>query len=299
MNFKQLKTFALVAELGSLSRAAKASDTVPSLVSRQIALLEAEWGDRLFERTGRGMALSGFGRRMLAETSLVLEQVDRLEGVAKETAGELTGTVHIGVLPSMSRQLLPLLMADVRASAPAVKLHVVEGFSGNLDEQLTSGRLDMMVVNRYGTSGLRGEDVLGTVETCLIGKPGAGLLTGKSVLFRELAGVPLVLPSTPNGLRATLDQLSRKHDVELNVVMEVDTATAMKDVAISGHAFTLLPLMAVREELAAKTLTASQITRPAIKRTIALSLSTHRPLSKAARFVATRLRKLASKVLHS
>lgn len=78
MNLKQLQTFVLVADLGSLSRAATAMDMAPSLVSRQIGQLEGEWGDRLFERTGRGMALSDFGRRMLGEAKLVLDQVQRL-----------------------------------------------------------------------------------------------------------------------------------------------------------------------------------------------------------------------------
>jgi len=47
MNLKQLEMFSLVAALGSLSRAATATDTAQSLVSRQISQLEAEWGDRL------------------------------------------------------------------------------------------------------------------------------------------------------------------------------------------------------------------------------------------------------------
>ena len=297
MNLKQLQTFALVADLGSLSRAATALDMAPSLVSRQVALLEAEWGDRLFERTGRGMALSDFGRRMLGEARLVLDQVQRLESVAHESAGALSGTVHVGVLPSMSRPLLPRLIADIRAQAPGVRLHITEGFSGHLDEQLAAGLLDMMVVNRYGATAQRGEEVLATVQTLLVGRPGHAALAAPTVALRALQGLPLVLPSMPNGLRGVLEQLSRKQALELQIVMEVDTASAMKDVAMSGHAFTLLPLMALGEELKAGTLGASRVVEPEIPRTIALSLSTHRPLSRAARFVATRLRQLASEVV--
>jgi hypothetical protein len=55
--------------------------------------------------------------------------------------------------------------------------------------------------------------------------------------------------------------------------------------------------MAVKEEVVAGLLRAVQVVRPGIRRTIALSLATHRPLSKAARFVATRVRHLASQVL--
>lgn len=297
MNLKPLTTFCLVVDLGSLSRAATAAGMAQSLVSRHIAQLEAQWGDRLFVRTGRGMVLSDFGRRVHPEVKRVLEQVSHLEMVASESAGVLSGTVHVGVLPSMSHQLLPLLLSDLRVRAPAVRLHIVEGFSGELDEQLSSGRLDMSMINRYGSSAGRGEDVLGTVETCLVGQPGHPLLSGGKVLFRQLAELPLVLPEMPNGLRSILDQLSRKHGLLLNVVMEVDTSTAMKDVASSGHAFTLLPWMAVSQELQAGSLAAVQIVNPGIKRTIALSLTTQRPLSKAARLVAARVRYLAEKLL--
>ena len=67
MNLKQLRTFTLVANLGSLSRAGKALDIAQSLVSRHLAQLESEWGDRLFERTGRGVVLTDFGRRVQPE----------------------------------------------------------------------------------------------------------------------------------------------------------------------------------------------------------------------------------------
>lgn len=297
MKLKQLSTFLLVADMQSLSRAAIASDTAQSLVSRQIAMLEAAWGGRLFERTGRGMALSDFGKRMYPEVKRVVDQLAQLDTTASEAAGVLTGTVHVGVLPSLSRQLLPLLLADMRERAPALRLHVLEGFSGTLDEQLASGRLDMIVVNRYGSSALRGEDVLGKVDTFLIGKAGRPELAGATMPFRALAGLPLVLPAVPNGLRATLDVLSRRHNVALDIVMEVDTATSMKDVAASGHAFTLLPKTAVVQEVASGLLGACRVASPGIRRTIALSLTRQRPLSEGARLVASRVRLLASALL--
>ena len=293
MNLRQLRTFVCVAEHGSLARASIATDQAPSLVSRQIGALESEWGDRLFVRTGRGMTLSDFGRRMLPEVKAAMEQMVRLESVAREAAGVPIGTVHLGVLPSLARLLLPLLFSDLRRTAPAVTLRAAEGFSGNLDEQLSSGRLDVAVINRYGTSVLRGEEVLGTADTYLIGKTGNPLLGERNVPFKALTGLPLVLPSVPNGLRVMLDQLSRRHGVPLQVVMEVDSSVSMKSVALSGHAFTLLPLMAVKEELALKTLGAAKVIKPALPRTIALALTTHRPLSRAARHVAARVRNLA------
>jgi DNA-binding transcriptional LysR family regulator len=297
MDLKKLELFMLVAELGSLSRAAKAADMAQSLVSRNIAQLEQEWGDRLFQRTGRGVVLSDFGRFVQPEVRVLLDQASRLQSAVKEAAGVPTGTVHVGVLPSMSRRLVTQLFEAMQKAAPAVRLHFIEGFSGYLDEQLLSGRLDFAVINRYGPSPDRGEDVLGYVDTCLIGSKDR-LPFQEAVTFQELSDMPLVLPAAPNGLRSILDQTSRQKGVALNIALEVDTLSAMKDVALSGVACTVLPLFAVSDEVAAGRLCAAKIVDPGIRRTITLSITRQRPLSSAARLAVSKMRALATAMLN-
>ena len=121
MNLKHLQSFLTVAEQGSLARAAAATDLAESLISRHISSLETAWGARLFERTGRGMVLSEFGKLMLPQVRAAMDQILRLDVTAKESAGVPTGTVQVGVLPSLATQLLPLLFADLRANAPILK----------------------------------------------------------------------------------------------------------------------------------------------------------------------------------
>ncbi len=129
---------------------------------------EAEWGDRLFERTGRGVVLSEFGRRVMPQVELLLAQSARLRDEIKDSAGVPSGVVRIGVLSSMARQLVARLFESLRARAPGVRLHFTEGFSGQLDEQLASGRLDIAVISRYGPAARQDEDVMGQVTTYLV-----------------------------------------------------------------------------------------------------------------------------------
>lgn len=297
MNLKQLQSVLLMEELGSISRTAVALGTAQSLVSRQLAQLESEWGDQLFVRTGRGLVVSDFGRLVLPEIRLLLGQAERLETLVRESSGVPAGTVHIGILPSMSRKLLPLLFTELQTNAPGVRLHVVEGFSGDLDEQLAAGSLDLIVVNRYGISTARDEETLGVVDTYLVGKAGSLAGNGQSIAFTELSGFPLILPSRPNGLRTTLDQVARKHQVALNVAIEVDTLNAMKDVAAVGGAFTILPFLAVQDDVERGLLDAVRIDKPEIKRTIALAFTHQHPLSKAARVVGGYVRELCRSLL--
>lgn len=296
MNLKQLQSVLLMDELGSISRTAVALGTAQSLVSRQLAQLEAEWGDQIFERTGRGLVVSDFGRLVLPEIRLLLAQAERLETLVRESSGVPAGTVHIGILPSMSRRLLPMLFTKLQTHAPGVRLHVVEGFSGDLDEQLAAGALDLIVVNRYGISNARDEETLGVVDTFLVGKAATLGGLGQSIEFAALTEYPLILPSRPNGLRTTLDQLARKQQLSLNVAIEVDTLNAMKDVAAAGGAFTILPFLAVQDDVERGLLDAVRIDKPQIKRTIALAFTHQHPLSRAARVVGGYVREL-SKVL--
>ncbi|RZT35470.1 LysR family transcriptional regulator [Cupriavidus agavae] len=292
MNLKQLETVALVAELGSLSRAARALGIAQSLVSRTVANLESEWGDRLFERTGRGMVLSEFGKRIFPEIELLLAQSTRLHDEIRNAAGVPAGTVRIGVLPSMTRRLIPTLFADLRKTAPGVRLRVIEGFSGQLDEQLDAGHLDLAVINRYGPSPRQNEDVLATVANYLIGKAGHPIANQPAVDFKCLAGIPLVLPPAPNGLRLILDQHARQQGVTLDVALEVESLNAMKEVALSGHALIILPQLAVDDEVSAGRLVAAEIINPQLPRSISLGLTQHHPLSRAARLVLSRLHEL-------
>ncbi|RLK38806.1 LysR family transcriptional regulator [Cupriavidus plantarum] len=296
MNLKQLETVALVAELGSLSRAARALGIAQSLVSRAIAQIEGEWGDRLFERTGRGVVLSEFGQRIVPHVRLLLDQSARLQDEVKDAAGIPVGLVKIGVLPSMAPRLVPALFEDLRAQAPGVRLHVAEGFSGQLDEALESGHIDLALINRYGPGPRQDEDVLARVPTYLICTPAHPFARLTQLPFRKLDGIPLVLPPSPNGFRSILDQHARRLGIALDVALEVESLSTMREVALSGCALTILPRLAVAQDMEAGRLAAVEIVDPRMPRDIAMGVTRHHPLSRAARHVLSRLHDLVPRV---
>lgn len=297
VNLGRLKAFVLVVELGSLSKAASASGTTQSYVSRQIAQLETAWGDHLFERNGRGVVLSNFGRRIEPEVRRLLAQAAHLETVIQDSSGVPSGTVTLGVVPSLARSILPSLMADLRQKAPGIRLRFTEDFTGALEEQLASGQLDMAVMNRYADRPRPGEDLLGHIGTLVVGRPGDPRLTQPVVSFKQLAKLPLVLPPEPNAMRSFLGQHSRRNGVELNVLLEVNNLASMISVAESGEAFSLVADLAVADRIAAGTIGAWRMERPSMRRSIALGLSRHHPLSHSARLVASRTRAVTTALL--
>src|SRR5471032_3290657 len=73
------RTFLVIAELGSLTRAAIFLDSNQSLLSRQLIAMERECGARLFNRTGRGVELSEIGARISPYVKAVLKSAEQLE----------------------------------------------------------------------------------------------------------------------------------------------------------------------------------------------------------------------------
>ena len=292
MDLDRLKIFVQVAELGSLSKAASVTGVPQSAISRKITALEQDCSGRLFHRTGRGVTLTEFGQRVLPRIKALIDDAQQLSDDLKSSAGVPAGTVRIGFLPSLTHPALGPLLRNVRSRLPGVHLQIVEGSSGQLDEWLSSGRVDFGVLFRYGNSASPGEEVLAVVDTYLVGMPGNLLTRLPEVEFSKLDRVPLILPNIPNGLRVAIARIAQQKHVTLSVIMEADSLPIQKNIAASGEAYAILARHAVRSEIQAGILQASRIVKPRINRTIVLSTTSAHPSTLACREVTALMRRI-------
>ncbi|MGE4243068.1 LysR family transcriptional regulator [Ramlibacter sp.] len=297
--FPRWKTFVKVATLGSLTRAAAALDVHQSAISAQIAALEEECGGRLFNRTGRGVKLTELGARVLPQVQALLQQADQFSDDILANGSVPRGDVTVGVVASTARPLIRVLFQRTRERFPGIRLNVVEGFSGNLDEWLASGLIDVGVLHRYGTTLGPSEQRLAMGETYLVGRTGEPLCEASEVEFARLDRVPLALPANPSSMRSLAEQIARRASVSLDVAFETNSLHLMKDIVINGGVYALLPFQAVFAEVQAGVLRASRVVGPSIERTVALGTRKHQPLSLAAREIATLLAEIATGLIDS
>ncbi len=283
------RTFVVIAELGSLTRAALHLDSNQSLLSRQVNALERECGSRLFTRTGRGVELSEVGQRLLPRVRALLEQAEHLEREIRGEAREPVGLVTLGSLPSISNPLVGRLFTDIRARHPAVQLKVLEGSSGQVEEWLVDARVDLAILYRYGTVFSEHEEALATVESCLIGPPGDTLTASEEIPFAALNGLPFILPSAPNGLRTALDALARQEHIALAPVIEADSLPLQKALVEQERLYTVLPFHAVWQEVADGRLQAVRIVKPSMQRTVAMAFAKSKGPARAVSAVAARI----------
>jgi len=291
------KLFVLVAQLGSLTKAAVVLESRQSAISMQISQLERECGGRLFSRTGRGVVLTALGEAVLPRVQALLREAEQLGEDIIASSQVPSGEVRVGVVSSTSYPLVNRLYRVVRERYPRIRLQIFEGFSGNLDEWLANGVIDVGLLHRYGRRLPAKEEKLFEGHSFLVSKAHGRRKAPDRVSFSDLNQLPFVLPSRPSGLRILLDQIAARKRIAIPVLMEANSLATVKDVIADGDYYTVLPFQAVFREVKAGVLQASKIVSPGIDRTIALATTTQRPLSAAARETAKIVREVVRELV--
>jgi DNA-binding transcriptional LysR family regulator len=283
------QTFLRVAEAGSLSRAATALVMPQSMVSRAIAHLERQCGERLFERTGRGVTLTEFGARLLPQVTQLATDAETLSEDIRGARGQIMGEVRLGLLPTAVGRYCGPLITQVRARLPGVRMHLVEGASAQLEEHLREGRLDMAVVLRESPDDIGDAHILARVPLHLVGRRGDETVMQGDVPLAKLSGLPLVVPSRPHLLRARLDRLANEHGLQLNVVTEADSVAMQCEVAAAGGGYAIMSIAGVMDARLAST----PFVQPMLERFVVLAVSPRRPHTRATREVHSLIASLA------
>ena len=240
MDFRQLRTFSCVAELGSLSKASDTLRVAQPALSRQIKLLEHELRTELFTRNGRGMVLTDAGRLLLARTSGIVRQIDQIRDDIQSSKGPPSGQVVLGLVPTVSCVLSARFARRCVEKFPGISLRIVESYSGHLVEWLHRGEMDLAIL--YGRSADLHLNVesLGRDNIVAVGPRGCGLARKKSVDIGWLLRQRLVLPSHSHGLRALIEHAAAQRKIKLNVQLEADSFRVLTSLVEEGLGFALL-----------------------------------------------------------
>lgn len=132
-----LLLFAQVVAAGSFSRAAERASLPKSTVSRRIALLEAQLGERLLLRTTRKLTVTDFGADMLEHARSVLAEVEAVAALAQHRQAEPGGRLRVSMPNDIANVMLGPMLARFMASYPAITLEV----------DLTPRRVDLVGEN--------------------------------------------------------------------------------------------------------------------------------------------------------
>lgn len=284
MDFRQIQYFLALVEDGSMTLAAKRLNVVQPTLSMQIAKLEEELGQSLFERRRQGMVPTTAGRLMYRLFTPILRDMESARAQLMQRSEVVTGHVSFGLLASLAESVLPEALSRFNEAYPHVEVTVSVGYSTNLVDWVSNGQVDAAIINKpRGKLSLLAEP-LAEEDMLLV----AGKLTGPVLPPHiRLARLPeldldLILPTRRHGLRGILDSAAQREDVVLTPKFEVDVLGAIVRLVENSKFVTILPRVLVHRSLIEGTLRACAIQSPRIVRQVMRVSHPQRPLSTAA-----------------
>lgn len=222
MELRQLKYFKEACELQNFSEAARVLHISQSTLSQQIKQLEDELDVLLFDRIGKRIVPTEAGLAFLPYAVRAIRDAENGKQIIRDLKGIETGVLHVGVTYSMS----PLLIAALglfSKTYPKIKVNVSFGTSEELLDRLEANQLDFVLsfkpegVSEHMETMPLFSSMLRFIVHC--SHPLAEL---SSITLKRLSETPLILPGKGFATRKRIDDLCRKHQLELTVGVEMN-----------------------------------------------------------------------------
>jgi DNA-binding transcriptional LysR family regulator len=149
LNLWRLHLLRELSVLGTITAVAESHGLTRPAVSAQLSLLETESKSRLFERDGRGIALTQAGERLAARAKELLELADEIQGEMVAAGTEVAGEVRISAFGSFAAGLMPSVFRDAAAQFPELELSIEEIESGGGLKAIISRKVDIAIIDEW------------------------------------------------------------------------------------------------------------------------------------------------------
>ncbi|WP_341890824.1 LysR family transcriptional regulator [Variovorax sp. YR752] len=147
MTLVQLRHLIALAQTGSFSKAAQAQFLTQPALSRSIRALEDELGMPLFDRVGRRIELTAFGRATLERARQLVSDAEELQGSGQRSREGERGVLRIGMGSGPGAMLMTPLLMTIALDHPQVHVEIARGGTELLVQSLRARTLDALVVD--------------------------------------------------------------------------------------------------------------------------------------------------------
>ena len=253
MTEKEIYYFKTVADEKSISGAAKKLYVAQPSLSQYIKRIETNLKTPLFSRTATGLTLTFAGERYYRMASQILKIYGDFETEISDINEMRTGRIHIGITSHLGTLLLPKLLSRFSALCPCVEIQITEETSDILEQLLSCGKLDMVIMHAPKIIENPG------IEYDFLSRDPFLIVTSKSLALSHLTdcispdGLPLLdirglkderlitLPASQR-IRQVTDLILRKADiVNPNIYLTVKNFATAQLLAASGLGYTMIP----------------------------------------------------------
>lgn len=298
MNLRALQYFVKLADLRHFSKAAQACFVSQPTLSTQIRKLEEELGVQLVERSPKNIMLTPVGEEIAERARLVLSDIDQLRQAARRSGNPQTGTLRLGLFPTLAPYLLPHVVPGLRKRYPELTLRLSEEKTDDCIRLLQQGKLDAaLLALPIHEEGLEMEWLF--EEPFVMAVPADHPLADRqSVTMQDLEGAELLLLEEGHCLRDQALEVCSLAGAHERVDFHATSMETLRQMVAADVGVTLMPVLSVKPPIAATgNLVVKPFSDPAPSRTIALVWRKSSALSDFLREVADCFRDLPEDLL--
>ena len=280
MDLDLLRLFETVAEEGSFSRAGHKLFRSQPAVSLAVKRLEEELGARLIDRSSRKMHLTDSGRLVSAHARQLLALERKMRVALSELRDLRGGKLVVGANESTALYLLEHVEA-FRRRHPGIRVELRRSLSSRIPEAVLEGSLELGAISYDpGDPRLRAYRLYRDRLTFVV-SPQHRLAGRESVAIAELGEEVFIAHNVVSPYRARVIEAFRRHQVPLNMSIEMPTIETIRRLVQRNLGVAFLPKMCVEQQIRGGALREVAVEELGIERTVRLVYPERRSLSQA------------------
>jgi DNA-binding transcriptional LysR family regulator len=280
MNLRQLQYFRVLAKMEHITQAAAAlSITQPSL-SHAISEMEKELGTYLFEKHGRNIRLTKYGRFYLEYVNRALDELDKGEKKLRELTSPTHGFIDLAFIYTLGPHFVPTMIKafSSQAAYKNINFSFHQGTTRKIIEDLKEEKFDLAFCSYVENEPDIDFVPLVEQELVVIVPLDHPLAEKDSIDLSETAPYKFVFFTEGSGLRPIIDSLFAKVNIKPKIACEVEEDNAMAGLVSVNYGIAVIPRITLLDHFNVKIL---PITNPVHKRFIYIASVKNRYLSPA------------------
>lgn len=257
MNLNQLQYFLTLAKLEHYTQAAKELNIAQPSLSHSMNALEEELETRLFEKKGRNVVLTKYGRVFAEYVEESMQTLNTGVRKLKAITGQTSGVIDLGYIYTLGSQFVPRLVRDFMRSREGyeIQFNFTAGNTTEILEGLKAEKYDIAFCSHLEKE----SDILFTpvaLENLVVVVPKEHKLAEKdAVELKEVALYPQIYFNENSGLRQVIDRLFRREGLRPNIAYEIEEDGSMAGLVEQGFGIAIMPEIPMLGQLDVRVLT--------------------------------------------
>ncbi|NBI28701.1 LysR family transcriptional regulator [Chengkuizengella marina] len=246
MNIENIEAFIYVCQLGSFNKAAEALFLTQPSVTARIQSLEREMNLKLFHRNGKNISLSDKGEHFFPHAQKILQSYQDAKYGMQQVV--LPNELNIGSALSISNNVLPTILPEIKSEFNNVRMKIVTGHSKDILNKVINKDVDFGIV-RTETHPQVESILLYEDPIHLFVPPGHELLNQSKVTLENVGNQPLIFFDYGSMDWLYIHRLFSNNHITPNIALEVDNMETAKNLLLQGMGISFLPEHCVKKEL--------------------------------------------------